>query len=235
MRCPRCGTLTTPSVGRCPQCRAPLTASSTPAAGLLHRGWAAVRPWIEPEDVPVNPMVYWGRVAAWVVLLLWTPSFVFAELKGDGTAMNLWMHRVYLVFHEAGHLIFGWGGRFLTVAGGTLMQLLMPLAVVAAFLRQGHVFGAAVGLWWLGGSFVDCAPYIYDARLGDLPLLGGGTGADRPETHDWMNMLRWTGLIMWDTRIAWATHLLGSALMVLALGWGGWALRVQRGRVDDLA
>ncbi len=238
MRCSRCGVLVSPNAQRCPRCAQALPADAPPARSSSGR-WRVVRDtvvaWLEPEDAPVNPMVFWGRVVCWVVLIAWTPSFLFVALKGDATAMTLWMHRVYLVFHEAGHVLFSWGGRFLTVAGGTLGQLSIPALCFGAFLRQRHVFGAAVALWWLGGSFVDCAPYISDARLGDLPLLGGGTGSDRPGTHDWTNLLRWMGLIMWDTRIGWATHIFGSALMVSALVWAGWALRRQRSQVDDRA
>ena len=37
--------------------------------------------------------------------------------------------------------------------------------------REGNAFGAAVGLWWLGQSLMDLAPYINDARALALPLL----------------------------------------------------------------
>ena len=190
------------------------------------------RALVEHGGTPVSTAAFWGRVALLVILVLWTPSFVLADLKTGGV-MNLWMHRVYLVFHEAGHVIFSPFGRFITVAGGTLLQLLMPGAVVVSFLRRGDVFGAAVGLWWLGGSVLDCAPYIYDARLGDLPLLGGFTGAERPETHDWMNLLRWSHLIMYDTLIARVWWVVGSLMMGAGLAWGGWVLRDQKACVID--
>ena len=99
-----------------------------------------------------------------------------------------------------------------------------------ALLRHGDPFGASVGLWWLGQSLMDLAPYINDARALALPLLGGGTGADRPGFHDWENILGYLGLLEWDHGIAWFTDTLGESLMLLSLVWAGWLL--WRGGVD---
>jgi hypothetical protein len=76
-------------------------------------------------------------------------------------------------------------GRFLHVLGGTLGQLLMPLIVMISFVfYQQDNFGGSIGLWWLGQSFMDCAPYVDDARAGELVLLGGTTGQETPYVHD---------------------------------------------------
>jgi len=83
-----------------------------------------------------------------------------------------------LPFHEAGHILFGFFGRFIGVLGGSLMQLLVPAIVLCAFVYRRNVFGGAVGLWWLGESCLDLAPYIDDARAGQLMLLGGVTGRE---------------------------------------------------------
>ena len=57
----------------------------------------------------------------------------------------------------------------------------LPLVAGVALLRTNRdAFGASLALWWFGQSMMDCAPYIGDARALQLPLLGGGTGADRP-------------------------------------------------------
>ena len=49
---------------------------------------------------------------------------------------DYFLHNVNLVFHEAGHWIFRPLGDTMTVFGGSLMQCLMPLAVMIQFLRQ---------------------------------------------------------------------------------------------------
>ncbi len=47
------------------------------------------------------------------------------------------MHRVNLVFHEAGHVIFMPFGRFLSILGGTLGQWLIPFIVLCSFVLSG--------------------------------------------------------------------------------------------------
>ena len=85
-----------------------------------------------------------------------------------------------------------------------------------------HV-GASVGLWWFGQSLTDVAPYIADARKLDLPLLGGGTGAER-DGHDWQYLLNTLGLAPYDVVLGTLVKLAGGAVMLLAVAWGGWLL-----------
>jgi hypothetical protein len=131
------------------------------------------------------------------------------------------LHLVNLPFHEAGHILFSPFGRFLGVLGGSLMQLLVPLAVTGAFVWRRNPFGGAVGLWWLGESFLDLAPYIGDARAGQLPLLGGVTGSEVEDYHDWEVILRQLGWLKHDMTLARLAHVLGAVLILLALLWAG--------------
>ena len=126
-------------------------------------------------------------------------------------------HRVHLVFHEAGHILFYTFGPLIAAMGGTIMQLLVPIIVVASLLvRNRDYFGALTGLWWLGHSMVDCAPYINDARVLQLPLLGGGTGSDR-EGHDWEFILSQLNILSQDIYIARAFLIMGRAIILLSL------------------
>jgi hypothetical protein len=61
-------------------------------------------------------------------------------------------------------------GSFLGSLGGTLGQLLMPaICLWVLLVKTRDTFGAAVALWWFGENFLDIAPYIDDARAGQLP------------------------------------------------------------------
>ncbi|MFO1419222.1 MAG: hypothetical protein U1E83_11210 [Methylotetracoccus sp.] len=138
------------------------------------------------------------------------------------------LHRVDLVFHEAGHVLFFPFGDFMYVLGGSLGQLLMPLIVMLAFLlREDNPFAASVALWWLGQSAMDLAVYIDDARALALPLLGGGTGFDAPERHDWNNLLERTGLLDYDHVLAASTYWIGRIAMIAAIVWGATILIAQ--------
>jgi len=184
---------------------------------------------VEPE---VNPFHFAGRALVFALLALWSWKFIFTPMETNYVGESF-MHNVNLPFHEAGHLIFSVFGRFLQVLGGTLGQLLMPLICVAAFLvKTRDPFGASVGLWWTAESFMDIAPYINDARALDLVLLGGVTGKDVEDYHDWENILRTLGWLEYDHALARASFNLGILLMLLALYWGGSQLYRQWQRLS---
>lgn len=178
-------------------------------------------------DPRTDDIVFWGRAALYVAFFIWGWYFILLDFRG-GEIGESFMHRVNLVFHEAGHVIFMAFGRFMSILGGTLGQLIMPLVVmVALILKNRDNFGGSIGLWWFGQSLMDCAPYINDARDLQLMLLGGGTGADRPGMHDWENLLTDLGLLQHERKIAWMTDALGSLTVMLALAWGGYILYLQ--------
>lgn len=166
------------------------------------------------------------RIVAQAALLLGlvaaSVSYAGAGLHRSQTAGS-WLQAIPenadLVFHEAGHWIFGLLGiDLLTVAGGSLMQVLVPVVCVLAFLsRHPDPFAAAFATWWSGQSMVSLAPYVADARAQRLILLGGVTGGERPGYHDWNNLLGRLGLLQLDGVLGWTTHLVGLMLMFAAL------------------
>ncbi len=130
------------------------------------------------------------------------------------------MHAINLVFHEAGHVLLSFMGEFITVLGGTLMQLIVPMVFTVYFLLWRHdSYAAAATFWWFGENFIDIAPYIYDAHDLNLMLLGGHTGKEGP--HDWEYILGTLGLIDRSHAIGWMVWGSGCLIMLSALAWGG--------------
>jgi hypothetical protein len=82
-----------------------------------------------------------------------------------------------------------------------------------------------VALWWLAQNFMDIAPYINDARALDLVLLGGFTGKDVADYHDWEYILGKLGLLRFDHFLANLAQFTGILLMITALVWGGVILK----------
>ncbi len=190
--------------------------------------------YVEPQ---VNPLYFYGRVALYVIFLIWGWQFISMEydvvVGGFSEIGNSFMHRVNLVFHEAGHVIFMPFGRFMTILGGTLGQWLIPFIVLCAFvLNTRDTFGATIGLWWLGQSFMDAAPYINDARAVQLILLGGVTGRDQPGYHDWENILSDLRWMQYDHTIAGIVDTLGEGLMLISFLWGARVLYLQYKNLD---
>lgn len=190
------------------------------SSGLLKR----VMTGIHYED---TPFVWAGRLLVWLGLVVWGVKFIFTPVTGEAFSQS-YMHLVNLPFHEAGHVIFSPLGRFIQVLGGTLGQLLIPLVVTISFILRSNHFAVSVGLWWLGQSFMDISPYIDDARAGQLMLLGGVTGSEVEDYHDWEYILSHLGLMNNDHLIARISFSCGSVIMVSALVWGGYVLKCQK-------
>jgi hypothetical protein len=127
-----------------------------------------------------------------------------------------WLDSLDLAIHESGHLVFAWGGETLGILGGTLMQLLVPMAFGVALWRQGDRHGATVPLWWLGQNCWNISVYVKDARTQELPLVGGGE-------HDWALVLEQWGWLHREQTIGGAVYLVGVLCYVAAIV-GGWTL-----------
>jgi hypothetical protein len=85
---------------------------------------------------------------------------------------------INLFIHEAGHFIFRIFGQWMHMIGGSVFQVLVPLALAVVSFRQGPAH-AALPLFWAGESFVNVSVYIADAPYKQLKLIATGL------IHDW--------------------------------------------------
>ncbi len=136
------------------------------------------------------------------------------------------LHLINLPFHEAGHIFFMPFGSFMTYLGGSLLQVLIPFLCLGTFLlKQRDPYAGSVALWWAGESLYDLVPYIDDARRQKLMLLGGFTGRENPDSHDWFNILKDIGLLQYEHTIANMAAFCGAMMMLAGIVWGGlWIL-----------
>lgn len=207
--------------------------SNTARFNIVRIGaWAWLKGKLFHAEPDFDAITVYGRLVVLCVAVAWGMKFILADYaavsNGLPQSSDMIMGRVNLVFHEAGHLIFSPFGEFMAVLGGSIGQLLMPLIVCLAFLlRYNNPFGASIGLWWLGQSAMDLAPYIADARAKQMILLGGITGRDSPTYHDWANILGRKGWLRYDQQIAAAVDFAGEALMVLSFVWGAYLVWTQ--------
>lgn len=173
------------------------------------------------EDEALSGLTRWASVGLLIGLTIWT--WRFARTPLGPAVMDSFLHLPDLVFHEAGHMIFAPFGQFMSVLGGSLLQVLVPVVAAIAFVRQSQPFSAAVAAWWAGQNLVDLGPYIADARALRLVLLGGRTGAE-VEGHDWEYILTALGMTHWDRTIGLAAHYCGVLVMVAAIAVAAWTL-----------
>jgi hypothetical protein len=231
-RCRKCGHQPLPPDQRLP--------ATCPACGVvLAKVGAVSRPRGRLTQWVLRPSERLTMVRCWRLPLafwfgVWGVMLILMDHR-QGEIANSFLHRPLLVFHEAGHVLFMPFGQWVAVLGGTLGQLLMPLIMAGALLIKNHDrFGAALGVWLLGVSLLDIAPYVYDALQPQLMLLGGRTGEDGP--HDWIYLLGSMGMLHEAQNLGTLIHRLGSLVVFVAsilAAWEAWYLEMESVSVSD--
>jgi hypothetical protein len=178
---------------------------------LLPESWTERLPFLSALEEDWRPV---PRVAliAWLIFY----AFFLFELISGGAFQN-YMNLVFLPVHEGGHLLFGWFGQFIAVAGGTFLQLAAPamLAIYFAFRRQPQ--GVTFCLFFFFQQFLPISIYMADARAQELPLVSVGSGDD--VIHDWNYLFGKLGVLAHDTQIASAVRIIGWLGMIATVAW----------------
>jgi hypothetical protein len=178
----------------------------------IPEAWTERIPFIEPLNNEWRPLPRWAG-GCW---LAFYALFLFQLARGTGFLPMIDL--VFIPIHEGGHLLFGYLGHALMVAGGTLLQL--PLALTSYFCFKRQIAGTVFCLFCFFEQFLPVATYMADARAQDLPLLTVGN----PEfvEHDWFTMFSSLGLLQHDTQIASVVCTVGWIGMCGVTAWLAW-------------
>jgi hypothetical protein len=152
--------------------------------------------------------------ASFTVLLV-IYGFVCARSVEEGSFLD----RVDLIAHEAGHLLFGYFGEFIKVIGGTLGQVLVPVAVGIYFITRREFYSSTVALFWLGQNMFGISVYVKDAAAMELPLVSIGGG---DVIHDWNYILLKLNLLAWDQVMGNIIYGLGVLIIAVSVVIGFW-------------
>ena len=150
------------------------------------------------------------------------PKLIFAALL---TVYFLWiaydpmqgsfLDLVDLPIHETGHLVFRPFGEFMSVAGGSLFQVILPAVFVGYFIWQVKYYSAAIVLFWVGQSVLNVYVYAADAAVMQIVLTSGFTGSEG-SFHDWNYLLTETGLIGSTKAVAGIIRGVGTLVIIAA-------------------
>ncbi len=170
-----------------------------------------------------NEAIEWCQAKSWLIrlpFLLWF-SYVLIRHLSDPVYSSI-LGGLNLGIHELGHVIFGFTGQFLGVAGGTIFQLFVPLFAVWNFYRQNDFFSIALSFGWLSTNLFSVATYAADARKLELPLVSpfGGDSV----VHDWEYMLSAMNILEYDVLVGWIFRVLAMISMLVCFTAGGWLL-----------
>ena len=155
-----------------------------------------------------------SRPVAFIALAFYLLFLLYAALDRSNF---LFLDYANLMIHEAGHPLFGiFGdgplGNTMMLLGGTLLELLVPLACAAYFFFRREAAGVAFSSFWFFENFLYIGTYMADARTSALLLVGSGDS-------DWEVLFTQWNLMLHDTQIANATRTLGWLGMLASVAW----------------
>jgi hypothetical protein len=122
------------------------------------------------------------------------------------------------IVHEGGHGVCYLlpCSEFLTVANGTVFQLLFPGLIAYYYYRKGKLFAAMIALFFVGFSLHYTAWYLSTAHEGlILPAHKSFLGVDA--IHDFNYMLSAMGLLTYESLIAGFTRFIAYLIMLAAV------------------
>ena len=171
-----------------------------------------------PEQV--DSVQVYGRAIVLAAVAFYGVKLALMDIPDWEMAASL-IHLPMVPIHEFGHILLRPFGEFMTLLGGSLFQIVLPLIFGGIFLvKNRDPFAASVMLWWSAVAVMDVAPYIYDAWAPQHVLLTGRTGDTG--SHDFIDTLGDLGLLHKARPIGRAVHAFGVLMMMSALAWGAW-------------
>ncbi len=178
-------------------------------------GWLSERlPFLDVLEDDWQPL---SRIAlgAWLV-------FYAVCLWGAATGGGIlrWINLVFMPVHEGGHLLFRFFGEWITVAGGTILQLLLPFALAIYFVFRRQIAGTAFCAFFLFEQFLPVGIYMADARAQALDYVT--VGDPENAVHDWYYLFNSVGVLQHDTAIGATLSFLGWLGMLGTVGWLTW-------------
>jgi len=153
-----------------------------------------------------------SRVGGITCLLLYAIFLLYAFRDTSGF---LFLDFANLMIHEAGHPLFSWFGNTLMLLGGTLLELIVPVACAVYFYFQRQTYGYAFSVFWFFENFLYIGTYMQDARANALPLVNSDIG-------DWTILFGQWGILEYDLKIGQFVRGLGWVGMLASIIWLGY-------------
>ncbi len=160
---------------------------------------------------PVPRAVFFGWLCFYVVLI---------GNAAFGGKLFQWFDLVFVPIHEGGHLLFRFFGEWITVAGGTFLQLFVPFALATYFMFRRQVPGAAFCAFFFFEQFLPIGIYMADARCQCLEYVT--VGDPEMAEHDWFYLFSHAGVLERDIQIGDTFRTLGWIGMLATVAWFVW-------------
>lgn len=135
--------------------------------------------------------------------------YCYGDNSTTGCRYYFFLHNINLPIHEFGHLFLFFLGDFISILGGSLFQIIIPLSFSIYFLMAKDLFALGITNLWLGQSTLSVAHYMWDGKLRLLPLITGNE-----DTHDWYNLLSMMGILNYSPFLGKTTAFFSSLFII---------------------
>lgn len=151
---------------------------------------------------------YWMALK-WEISFAWIYSYPFYL-----SPFFFFIDNFLLIIHEAGHTFFGFfGNRFMTILGGTLLEILLPFVIFVFGWWNHQRITAQLGLLLTAFAWIESAAYAADALERRMPLIG-----NLPKSsHDFYNLFMMNGVLNEHMTYAWTMYCIGIITVLLFL------------------
>src|SRR6201988_720869 len=177
------------------------------------------------DPLPREPRKPWARVTPFLLIV----SLLFFGLLLYGLVRDMemphLMNDAFMQIHAVGHALFRVFGLTAAVAGGTMLQLLVPLALGLFFIHQRQPLYVALCLFFFFEQFLPIARYMADAQAQQLPLMS--IGRYESLIHDWNYLFTQLGVLTYDTMIAGIVRSTGLLGMIGVAFWFLWRAMID--------
>lgn len=155
------------------------------------------------------------KVDKYTTLKSWIPSVIlipvciyFLSTRGEYTLLD----DFHLVVHEAGHFLLGWGWTPLDIAGGTIMQIIIPILLIVFTYWNFKRLYVQLSFFLLGHSFINISVYAADATARKIKLF-----PNQNVIHDWNYILSNLNMLDQDQNVALFFVVLAIISFILAI------------------
>jgi len=180
----------------------------------LPDSWTERLPFLETLEDP------WLAVPRYALFCWLAFYLIFLYQAAVHRGPLLMIDVVFVPIHEGGHLLFRFFGMFISVAGGTFLQVFAPFALATYFAFQRQLQGTTFCAFFFFEQLLPISVYMADARAQELPLLTVGDTDN--VIHDWNYLFNALGVLDHDTQIAALVRIAGWLGMIGIAAWFAW-------------